>query len=142
MIDPAAGEVRLPLADVVLGPRLTRESFLASGLGEHARSLAVDEPCRVYVLSVPAGELGEMSFDLTLQFDGPTLVSLGLRVVDARFGTSWSDWTEAKEQDRRRHHDDWLAGTCGLGPGQYPWGRLESGFDPKGGFSSIVLRYS
>lgn len=141
MIDPATGEVRLPSADVVLGPRLTRESFLASRLAEHARPLVVNEPYCSYVISVPAGELGDLSFDLSLQFHGPALMSLGLQALDVRFGTSWSDWTEAKEQDRRRYHDEWLVGVWRLEPGHHAWGWLESGFDPKGGFSSIALRY-
>ena len=141
MIAPATGELRLPSADVVLGPRLTREVFLASRLAEHASPLVVNEPYCSYVVSVPPGELGELAFSVSLQFHGPTLMSLDLMVVDARFGTSWSDWTEAKEQDRRRYHDQWLEATCGLKPGQYSWGGLESRLDPKGGFSSITVGY-
>lgn len=141
MIDPATGEVRLPSADVVLGPRLTRDSFLASRLAEHARLQPVDEPYRSYVVSVPPGELGELAFVVSPLFHGPALASLNLMAIDARFGTSWSDWTEEKEQDRRRYHDEWLEGTCGLKPGRYSWGVLDSGFDPKGGFSSITLSY-
>ena len=142
MIDPATGELRLPSADVVLGPRLTRESFLASRLAEHARILVVNEPHCRYVVSVPPGEPGEMAWRVSLQFHGPSLVSLDLGASDARFGTSWDDWTEEKQQALRRYHDEWLERTCGLKPGRYSWGELESGVtDPKGGTSSILVRY-
>lgn len=141
MIDPATGELRFASVEVVLGPGLTRELFLASRLAEHARPLVINEPYCRYAVSVPPGELGEPAFVVSLQFHGPALVSLSLAASDARFGTSWFDWTEEKQRALRGYHDEWLRETCGLEPGQYPWGVLESDFDPKGGGSSITVRY-
>lgn len=126
---------------MVLGPRLTRDLFLASRLAEHARVLEIDEPRYGYLFFVPPGGLGETAFRVSLRFHGESLTSLELMAVDARFGTSWSDWTEEKEQDRRRFHDEWLETASGLKPGRYSWGGLESGFVPKGGFSSIMVDY-
>ncbi|HEX8272814.1 MAG TPA: hypothetical protein VF615_09180 [Longimicrobiaceae bacterium] len=141
MIDPATGEVRLPSADVVLGPRLTRGSFLGSRLAEHARDLEIDEPRYACLFFIPPGGPGETAFRVSLRFHGESLTSLELVAVDARFGTSWSDWTEEKELDRCRFHDEWLETASGLKPGRYSWGVLESRFDPKGGFSSIIVDF-
>jgi len=51
------------------------------------------------------------------------------------------DWLESNELDRKRRQDEWLNSLLGKGSYKYPWGVIESVFDPKGGFSSIIIRY-
>ena len=54
---------------------------------------------------------------------------------------SWDDWSEAKEIQNRVEHDHWLDNEIGTRR-VFPWGKIEAYFDPKGGGSGIVLRYS
>jgi len=141
MIDLATGEVRIPGLGVPLGPALSRDGFLTLSPGPEVRTLVANEPYHSFAVSVAAEPLGDSAFGVVVQFYGPKLTSISLTAADPRFGTSWADWSEAKEKDRLRFHDEWLARTCGLKPGNYMWGSLHSGIDLKGGSSSIVIRY-
>jgi hypothetical protein len=54
---------------------------------------------------------------------------------------SWDDWSEAKEIQNKVEHDHWL--NSEIGPGRiFQWGKIDAYYDPKGGGSGILLRYS
>lgn len=84
-----------------------------------------------------------------LLFEGEQLAYYNLWIVDARYGTSWDDWSEAKELARRDAQDAWLVEM--LGPGvattgtltyTFAWGGVWSSYDPKGGSSMIGVRFN
>jgi hypothetical protein len=141
MIDRTTGEVRIPGLGVPLGPALSRDGFLALPPGADVRTWDANEPYHSFAVSVAAGPQADSAFVVVVQFYGRDLTSISLTATGPQFGTSWADWSEAKEKDRLRYHDEWLAHTCGLKPGNYPWGSLYSGMDLKAGSSSIVIRY-
>lgn len=98
--------LRFDAAAVEISAALRRASFLASHIGQNATVFVQNEPWCSWRL--PELTDGPHRFQLVVYFDGERLAQV--RMVDARaeFGTSWSDWTEAKEQARKVSHDEWL----------------------------------
>lgn len=85
--------------------------------------------------------IGGAPFDVWLMFQHGRIASVSLAHADPRFGTSWDDWTEEKQKELQRWHDDWLRDVAGVHRESYRWGRIGSWYDSKGGFSSIGLHY-
>jgi hypothetical protein len=79
---------------------------------------------------------------VTIYFYNDLLESVSLYSVDGKSGESWSDWSEQKELEKKEIHDRWLTNLLGKAASYYRWGEVSSGYDPKGGFSSIEIRYS
>lgn len=119
-----------------LGPSTTRSEFLLSPLGRSSKVLIKNEPWCSFRFTVP-----EETTSFAAYFKGEILDSIHITVVGAEYGKDWNDWSEEKEMARKLANDKWLM-SVGLTPGaQYPWGSVWSGYDPKGGFSSAVVRY-
>ena len=57
-------------------------------------------------------------------------------------GRDWRDWTEAGELSRKCEHDAWLHEQLGARSSRFPWGSVESVYDPKALCSNIVVRYA
>ena len=55
-----------------------------------------------------------ISFVITLCFHDERLIRVDLTHVDPKYGTSWSDWSEEKEAQRKAEHDRWLQGHLGF----------------------------
>lgn len=53
----------------------------------------------------------------------------------------WKNWSKEREIEIKNKQDQFLEQHLGKPPYEYTWGGLESSFDLKGGFSSIVIRY-
>jgi hypothetical protein len=64
---------------------------------------------------------------------------ISLMDADPRFGTSWTDQSYEKELARKASHDAWLSQA--LPQPEVSWGSVWSGYDEKGGFSDIVVKY-
>ena len=142
MLDTSTGNITIPKEGVAIGPSLERVAFLASALGRNARMAVANEPHCSYDTQVPAGTLMPLPTSLTLYFYEQQLDSVTLVALDGRFGASWDDWSEQKELDRKRYHDEWLANTIGSVNNDFSWGHLSSNYDAKAGFSAIYLQYS
>ena len=56
-----------------------------------------------------------------------------------RFGSNWDDWSESKERDRAASISSWLS-SKGYSSGEYVWGSIWSGYDPKGGSGCASIR--
>jgi len=56
------------------------------------------------------------------------------------YGSSWSDWTEQKQRLCARDTEGWLA-SKGLNPGQYDWGSIWVGYDPKSATGYALIQY-
>jgi hypothetical protein len=142
MIDVATGNISIQNADIAIGPSLTRDDFLASALGRNAPINVENVPNCSYNVSIPARKLMMLPASLTIYFYHNQLESLSIVATDDRFNTSWDDWSETKELERKRFHDQWLADTAGAANAHFPWGQLSSDYDAKSGFSAVHLRYS
>lgn len=77
----------------------------------------------------------------SLVFYDNQLLEVHLALVDPSL-KGWSDWSEEREAQKKQQHDAILRQCLGNGPYQFDWGSVESIFDPKGGGSEIMIRYS
>lgn len=135
-IDSFTGTLELE-SGLVLSSALSRSQFLASSVGMASTALVRNEPWCSFRF-----EAGAESVVLAVFFKSEVLESVRITVTDPRFGTGWDDWSQEKEMQRKSANDQWLL-AHGLTPGkQYAWGSVWSGFDPKGGSSSAVIRYA
>jgi hypothetical protein len=115
-------------------PDMSRQAFLASGLGKDAEVFLANEPYMTYRIRPEPGVTA------TVSFNGPKLESV-----------SWlfdlppdkeKEWTEGLEMERKQMHDEWLLRELGPPPYRYSWGEIESDFDPRGCVSDIILNYA
>jgi hypothetical protein len=142
MIDMATGKISIRNVDVVLGPLLTRAKFLASSFGKCSQISVENGPYCSFNVSIPAGDLMRLPAVMTLFFFDQQLESVSITASDDRFGASWHQWSEEKELERKRFHDQWLTDTIGTANRESPWGEISSNYDAKSGFSSIHVQYS
>jgi hypothetical protein len=140
VLDPASGALVFDRGAVE--PGLTRRRFLRSPLARRAKLDVANRSYRTYALAQPL-RLDERVVAAELSFEGESLREVSLALVDARFGTSWDDWSQKKELARKAAHTKWLRTFLdGAGPRwTLSWGVVESTFDPKGGGSSISIIY-
>jgi hypothetical protein len=129
------GEFTLP-SGTILSPGITRSTFLLSVEGMTAEVSVRNEPWCSFRFEDLQDSLGVIVF-----FKGKDLESIHLSINDPKFGTSWEDWSEAKELERKQANDRWLKSN-GLLPGKtYSWGSVWSDYSPKTGHSLIVIDY-
>jgi hypothetical protein len=81
---------------------------------------------------------------LTVYFERERLdqVALFYYLPDEADSGTWDDWSREAEQRRQDLHDQILAEDLGPPPYDFPWGRVGSVYDDKGGFSLIFIRYT
>jgi len=140
MIDKNTGELFIDSAAVGIGPRFTRKDFVSSILSNESRVLVKNEPYCSF--SVGSYEISGLRFIVSLSFYGDILESIELTYDDDEPGSSRSDWSEVKEFDRKRIHDQWLTSLHGRSSHRHRWGEIRSGYDPRSDSSSIIIRYS
>jgi hypothetical protein len=141
MIEHTTGKIQLPSDGITVGPSLTREQFLRSALASQSSELVRNEPHCSFAL--PTVRFADHSFDWSLYFQGSVLRRVSIQCVHAEFGSSWSDWSEERELARKRFHDSLLQSVLGQdwSRQRFSWGSVDSGYDPKGGCSSIGITY-
>lgn len=148
MIDRRTGA--LVLSGGSIGCDLSRSSLLASPMSAQATC----EDMHTGWMHVYLGpqDLDGTKFGVALHFESERLDGYSLSLVDARYGTSWDDYSEEKQLAQRDAHDAWLIAT--LGPGNrepspqgpelqysFPWGDAWSTFDARAGSSSVGVRF-
>ena len=138
-IDPTTGRAAFHELGCALGPTLTRAQFLRMPVA--AASTPGDRHGGWSRYQLPAMPQRDTELYAVLHFDGERLASLDLLHSAARFGTSWAEWTQEREQARKTFHEQWLAAELRLPCGEYPWGTVSSCYDPHGGASLIVISY-
>lgn len=116
-----------------MGPALTRDDFLAGALATDARAVVVNEPWITFEF------WPEPMVAASAVFKDSTLVELRLMMTET--GERDKPWNEQDEMRRKSIHDDWLTAQLGGGPHNFPWGSIESDFDPRSQCSQIIVRY-
>jgi hypothetical protein len=141
MIDHATGEIQFRADGIRVGHALTRELLLASSISSQCRELVRNEPYCSFAL--PTVQFGDQPFAWSVWFRASVLLRVSIQCASPAFGSSWSDWSENRELARKRVHDSLLQQSLGQDwcHKHFTWGRVESLYDSKGGFSSIVVTY-
>ncbi|GAC1372184.1 MAG: hypothetical protein NVSMB47_20280 [Polyangiales bacterium] len=148
MIDRDTGALVLSTGRIERG--LEREAWLASPIGADRHGDDLHNGWMWFTLA-PITEAG-LRFSASLAFEGEALDGYRLSLSDARYGTSWDDWSEQGERARRDAHDSLLIAWLGAGERapspqgpelryDFPWGEVWSTFDMRGGSSSIGVRF-
>lgn len=139
MIDANTGAISFDAVSFVIHPALTREEYLSTPLA--GACVMRNEPFASFTPGVL--ELSGHPFNFTLYFHCSDLTSIDLMTTDESFGTSWADWSEDKELQRKRFHDSWLSKVLGNDryPYDYTWGTVVSVYDQKAGFSYVSIKY-
>lgn len=140
MFDPSTGILTFEQPPTMIAPSLTRDAFLNSPLAAGATTHVNNEPYHSWKLRQPVHSSG-LDLLAVLWFHHQQLTMLSLMDADPRFGTSWTDDSLEKERARQASHDAWLSRSLAR-QRNFPWGSVWSGYDDKGGFSSIVVRYA
>lgn len=138
-IDPDTGVVEVPELGGSLAPTITRDEWLASAMARGGAFGVQNEPSCSYAARAFTSDGN--AWTLSVRFHGQTLKLVELMVLDAEFGTSWEDWSRAKEQARQQVHDRWLTRTLAHRR-TFSWGRVASVFDERAAYSSILVHYA
>ena len=133
--NPNTGELNLP-SGTILSPQLTRSMFLISVEGTLAIVSVENEPWCSFRFEDSEDQLGIIVF-----FKGEKLESVQFASIDPKFSASWNDWSEEKEEERKKRNNQWLMRNDLIPGKEYLWGSVWSNFDGKSGSSEIVLRY-
>jgi hypothetical protein len=139
MIDKKSGELIVESIPLRIGPHLSRTEFLSLPVGKSASIVVKNEPFCSY--SIGTHEISGLVFSVAVYFYDELLESVNISSVDNE-SASWSDWSEQKELEKKEVHDRWLKKLLRKASSHYKWGEVWSGYDSKGGFSSIEIRYS
>jgi hypothetical protein len=143
MIDPQDGTFVCEDPSIRIGPTLTRAEFLMAPWAQAAGHQVINEPWHSWKLD-GSHRSSSLSFVVILHFVGERLAQLELCNTEARFGTSWADYSEEHERQRRNSHDAWLSACLGA-QRCFGWGTVRSaaGDDPHGGGSaSLTIAYA
>lgn len=89
------------------------------------------EPCEV---------LGE-KIHISICFYKGKCDSISLALYNPeKYGAGWDDWSEEKEKACAKDTENWLA-KIGYPTGNYSWGTIWAGYDPKGGLGHAGVRF-
>lgn len=133
-------EVALMPEGIQLSGKLTQPAFLASAIAAASRPLVANGAHARYQL-VGEHELSGMPVWVALQFEFRRLAAL-LLARTTPGSKSWVSWSRALEVEKHRQHREFLEQEYGSGSHSQPWGRISAQYAPKGGCSSIILRFS
>jgi len=75
---------------------------------------------------------GDTIVHISLGFNNARLKMISLSDGNPRFGGGWDEWSEQKERERVESIVAWLAQED-IQIGDYSWGRVSAGVDPRGG---------
>ncbi|WP_261845090.1 hypothetical protein [Aliamphritea ceti] len=77
----------------------------------------------------------------TLYFENDLIVKVSM-YIKKDSGSVWLLDTKQNEMDNVQYQDKWLFGILkAKSPYIYQWGRIESIYDQRAGYSSVVIRY-
>ena len=134
-------------AGVVLRPSLTEAQFLSDASSLAPKPYIHNGPHRSYRL--PSADVGGRTFVPVVFFSNGAITMVTLSWVDPSRdpkSDAWANWSEQRERAVATEDAAWLAKALSgsgstAGAYAYRWGAISSGFDPKGGFSSVRVRY-
>jgi len=143
MINPHDGVLTFDQPPLRIAPTLTRSEFLAASWSKPSTDWILNAPWCSWKLDFECRSTS-VSFIVVFYFHDERLAMIEMSNADAKFGTSWHDYSLEKELQRDQTHIAWLT-EC-LGPERsFTWGTVRTGGydDPHGGGgASIQIRYA
>ena len=141
MIDPTTGIVTLA-PDLILDPTGATGLFQHNATPPAWESYEPSAEWRSFERKPIHDATGrKLALTAYLHRDRLAQVILFYYLPDEPEQGSWDDWSHDAEMHRKDLHDIILREELGEPPYEYPWGRVGSAYDSKGGFSLIFVRY-
>ena len=142
--DAGLGQISLSGALPSLIPRMAEGEFTKE-VPENLRSVVISNPPYITYRLIGSIELNGIPVLIDIGFEGGVLRSVGIAASSKALGRAaqdWSDWSEAREMQKKALHDQILANAYGRPPYRFAWGEITSSYDPRGGSSDITVRYA
>ncbi len=141
IIDKLTGTVVIDSPAIEIKRQMTRSDYLQSQLFLISSPLNQNPPWSRYGFKPIL--INANNFAGNICFKTEKLYSLTLVVIRPEFGTSWAEWSEEKEAQRKIYHDNLLKSNFGATAESYSfsWGRVISSYDNKAGGSAIDIYY-
>jgi hypothetical protein len=110
-IDVAAGRFTFTEPACAIDAKLTLEGLATSPLQAHCEVVTQNPPWKL--LGYRSAVIGAETFVGHICFRDSALQHFTLIAPRPEFGTSWADFSMAKEHARQKFHNDWLARQLG-----------------------------
>ena len=136
--DSVSGRLTIFEGSLVLDKNMTLPDFRKNENFSKSEPLISNQSHRSYSLN--SLEIWGQPFHVAVYFKSEKLDMITLKIVNAKFGVGWEDFSAEKEIDRKAMHDQILIDN-NIFPGEKSWGWMYSEYDEKSGFSSIVLTF-
>jgi hypothetical protein len=129
-------------SQVVLAAHTTEAYFRTTPLGSTCAISTPNAGFNWYRLAAPCLIDGDL-FVVSLCFALGSLSSLSISMSVGQADPSWSTWSESDELAKNLRHQAILQRHYGPGPAPYKfaWGEVDASYDPRGGASTIAIRY-
>ena len=124
---------KLFVGSFIVEPTTTLDEFRKTEAGERAKVLVQNGDWVTFQIDEERG------YGLNATFKNQRLQNAKIYLINS---SSWSDWSEEKELQKKAKHDELLMRLLGKPPYRFSWGEVESIFDKRGGSSSIVINYT
>ena len=125
--------------NIIIKDGLTQDDFVKSDIFKDVINYKNHEYTQYYVN--PQIIYGKR-FTILLIFNPKGLIEfVKLALLTKNELPDWNNWSESKELERKKLHDEWLKLMIGIPPYEYNWGYISSNYDPRSGSSMITIRY-
>lgn len=141
MFDVKKGEIYLLKNDITINPHLKKDHVLRSQLYSQFLRDEADMNNSYFWFYFKPIKILETQVSIGMCFQNENIFMVHMMINGKDFPNSWSDWSEAKELERKEAHDLWLQKNIGKPPYIYKWGKISSVYDNKGGFSVINILF-
>jgi hypothetical protein len=139
--DLQTGTCRLSPLHLAIGVDTTEDFFRATTQGKASTLRTPNTGYNWYRLD-GLYLIDAETFAIELCFEQGRLFLLSLSLSDGAQNLSWSTWSESAELDKNRRSQALLVRRYGDPPYHFPWGEVSAAYDPRGGSSSISIRYN
>ena len=141
MPTPSKGRVLLLPSQFELSSSTTEQTFRSSADGSTS-TVWLSNPPHVSYRLAEAYAFDGHAFSVVVWFSESTLVAVELSLAsDTPHDADWGQWDAAREQTVNQLQTDLLIRRYGSHPVSYDWGTIRSDHDPRGGGTSITIRF-
>jgi hypothetical protein len=139
MIDRKTGNIEVASGKVI-NPSMSFEEVIRMGLGESQAEKDIGNGWVWH--DVKNVKIDDQYFNISFAFYNNKLNTITLVFSNTKYDSNKGSepWSEKEELQKAIIFNNWLFAEVGS-ERTFNWGQAGAGYDPKGGFSSIVIRY-
>lgn len=138
ILDPKNGSLRISDCSVITQETVLQEIVDLFGVDQVK---IVDHTNGCQTVSVPNILISEYWFCFSFEFRNNLLYGIRIVLDEKEFSGGWETWSEAEEMRRLTLCEKWLYQQTRRSEPHFSWGNIQTLYDSKGGFASIMLKY-